>query len=539
MINKKIFHNGIILSMTTSNLANSIIEAVGIVDEKIEATGSLKEVQNQMGENTELIDLKGACMLPGFSDCHIHPVGSLFYFIFPDLAEVKSIDELKTVLKKSAQQKKPDELILGLNFNEQNFNPPVLPTRWDLDEAVMDNPCGILRTDGHLIVINSKALKAFGINENTPVPEGGEIQKNKEGKITGILTENATNLVMNSIPPPDSETTNAAALKFSQSLAEKGITSVHGLIELDHEGGVENLGGISIPIMKLVKDKIFQNYYFMVYTQTPKKLNRLRKSALHDKEEEGKYKVGALKSWFDGTYGSASALMYENFTDLPEKNGFLVVDKNVLYERMVEAHNLGYQIAIHSIGDKANRMLVDMYKKLLKDYPREDHRHRIEHCSSLMDDVIKDMKELGIIASCQPSFLNSEYKWLERRIGKERSKQAYPYKSLISEGVIVAAGSDCPVEDPDPIKGLHALVTRNGFVPEQCIPIEEALKFYTINAAFACFQEKVRGTIELGKMADFVILDRNPLTTPPNEVKNIQILSTIIKGEVVFQRDKK
>jgi len=539
MINKKIFHNGIILSMTTSNLANSIIEAVGIVDEKIEATGSLKEVQNQMGENTELIDLKGACMLPGFSDCHIHPVGSLFYFIFPDLAEVKSIDELKTVLKKSAQQKKPDELILGLNFNEQNFNPPVLPTRWDLDEAVMDNPCGILRTDGHLIVINSKALKAFGINENTPVPEGGEIQKNKGGKITGILTENATNLVMNSIPPPDSETTNAAALKFSQSLAEKGITSVHGLIELDHEGGVENLGGISIPIMKLVKDKIFQNYYFMVYTQTPKKLNRLRKSALHDKEEEGKYKVGALKSWFDGTYGSASALMYENFTDLPEKNGFLVVDKNVLYERMVEAHNLGYQIAIHSIGDKANRMLVDMYKKLLKDYPREDHRHRIEHCSSLMDDVIKDMKELGIIASCQPSFLNSEYKWLERRIGKERSKQAYPYKSLISEGVIVAAGSDCPVEDPDPIKGLHALVTRNGFVPEQCIPIEEALKFYTINAAFACFQEKVRGTIELGKMADFVILDRNPLTTPPNEVKNIQILSTIIKGEVVFQRDKK
>lgn len=534
MADKKLFFGGPIITMDDKITK---VDAVGVSEDKIVAVGNIDAVKQILIDDFELIDLKGKCLLPGFIDCHMHPVGSLFFWIFPDLSQAKSIEELKQLIKKAAEKMNPDSLVLGLNFNEQNFDPPVLPTRWDLDEACEDKPCGILRTDGHLVVINSKAMEIFNINENTPVPEGGEIQKNKEGQLTGILTENATNFVMNKITPPESEIIKKAASEFSQNLARKGITSVHGLLELDTEGGVENLGGISIPIMKLVKSEILQNFYFIIYTQTPKKLKRLRKSNLHEDKKEGKYKVGGLKSWFDGTFGSASALMFENFTDQPEKNGFLVIDKDVLYERMVKAHNLGLQIAIHAIGDKANRLIVDMYKKILNEYPRQDHRHRIEHCSLLTDDVINDVKDLGLILSCQPSFLNSEYNWLEKRIGKERCKYAYPYKSLISAGICVAAGADCPVEDPDPILGLNALVTRNGFVPEQCIPIKEALKFYTINAAYASFQEAIRGTIEEDKMADLVILDRNPLETPPNQIKDIKVISTFIRGQKVYNSE--
>ncbi|MHA1689283.1 MAG: amidohydrolase [Promethearchaeota archaeon] len=534
MASKKLFHGGTILTMN-DDLPR--VEAVGAIDEKIVAVGTLEQVKKILGEDHELINLNGGCLLPGFIDCHLHPVGSLFYYVYPELSEVKSIEELKEILKKNAKEKNNDDLILGLNFNEQNFDESKLPTCWDLDDAIPDKPCAILRTDGHLIVANSKALEWAGITTETIPPEGGEIQKDNKGNLTGILTENATNLIMNKLTPPDADTINEATLKFSQDLAKKGITSIHGVIELDTKGGVENLGGVSIPIMKLIKSQFLQNCYFLIYTQTPKKLKRMKKPPLHEDMEDGKYKIGGLKSWFDGTFGSSSALMFENFADQPEKNGFLVINENVLYERMKAAHELGYQIAIHAIGDKANRMIVNMYEKILNESPRPDHRHRIEHASMLTEDVINDMKKLGLIASCQPSFLNSEYTWLEKRLGKERCKHVYPYKSLISAGVLVAAGSDCPVEDPNPILGLHALVTRNGFVPEECIPIEEALKFYTINAAIASFQEHVRGSIEIGKMADLVILDENPLQVPPNEIKNLRVLSTFIRGKRVYKAD--
>ena len=187
--------------------------------------------------------------------------------------------------------------------------------------------------------------------------------------------------------------------------------------------------------------------------------------------------------------------------------------------------------------DKGNRICMDLYKKLLTEFPREDHRHRIEHASMLTEDVLKDMKDFGIIASCQPPFINSEYAWLEKRIGKERCKYTYPMKSIIDAGIVLASGSDCPVEDPNVIMGLHALVNRNGFIPLQCISIEEALKSYTINAAYAAFEEKIKGSIEVGKLADLVVLNKNPLEIEPNRIKEIQVAETIIRGKTVYRKE--
>ena len=228
--------------------------------------------------------------------------------------------------------------------------------------------------------------------------------------------------------------------------------------------------------------------------------------------------------------------MYEPFSDQPDKTGFFVINIDELYERMKKAHNLGFQIAIHAIGDKANRMVVDLYKKLLLECPRENHRHRIEHASMLTKDVLKYVKELKLILSCQPPFINSEYTWLEKRLGKKRCEYTYPFKSIIDAGIILAAGSDGPVENPSVIDGLHAMVNRNGFIPNECISIEEALKAYTINGAYAAFEEDIKGSIEVGKLANFVILDKNLLKIPKSELRSVIVLETIIRGKTVYRK---
>ena len=274
----------------------------------------------------------------------------------------------------------------------------------------------------------------------------------------------------------------------------------------------------------------------MVNTEDPLKLIELKKPPLDDGKKDGKFKVGSLKLFLDGSFGAKTACMFESFSDSPEMCGFCIISEEKIYKKMKLAHKNGFQIIIHAIGDRANRIAVDLYKKLLDEFPRNNHRHRIEHASILTMDVIEDMKDYGIIASCQPPFLNSEYTWLEKRIGKERCKYTYPFKSLVNNGVVLISGSDCPVEDTSVILGLHALVTRNNFIPEECLTIEEALKTYTINAAYAAFEEDLKGSIEVGKLANLVILDKNPLEVSKEEIQTIQVLETIIRGKTVFKK---
>ncbi len=532
-IKKKVFYNGSIITMNDSQ---SAVEAICIEGEKIIDVGKLKDVQAKLNYDYDLVDLKGRALLPGFIDCHMHAIGALFFLLYPDFSKIRSLEELKELLKNIIKDKEPNKLILGFNLDEERFENSIFPNRWDLDQVSPDHPVFIFRHDVHLGVANSKALALVGITNETVSPEGGEIQKNKNGEITGILIENATNIIVSIVSLPDSTIIKKAASKFFRNLAIKGITSIHGVIEMDRKGGVSNLGGIAIPILKTIQEDILQNYYSIVFTADPKKLKRIKKPPLDDGNKYGKFKVGAIKAWMDGSFGSSTALMNEAYTDQPENNGFSVIKEEVLYNRMKIAHNLGFQIAIHAIGDKANRIVVDLYKKLLKEHPKKGHRHRIEHASVLPKDIIEDMSDYGIIASCQPAFIHSETHWLEKRLGKERSKLIYPFKSIIDAGVILAAGSDCPVENPDPILGLQYLVTRNGFNPEECITMNDALKAYTINGAYASFEEDIKGSIEIGKLADLVILDKNPLEVPNNKIREIQVLETIIRGKTVYKK---
>ncbi|MBA7664787.1 N-substituted formamide deformylase [subsurface metagenome] len=367
-----------------------------------------------------------------------------------------------------------------------------------------------------------------------------KIKKNMEGELTGVISENALDLIYSKITKyiiPEPDIIQETADKAFKLLAKKGITSLHGIIQLGRSGEGGDLGLNETPIFKSIQEKILQSWYGLISTDNPKKLSKIKKRPLDGGSEDSKFKVGSLKLFLDGTFGAKTACMWEPFSDAPDMCGFCVVEEDNIYDKMKIAHNNGFQISIHVIGDKGNRICVDLYKRLLKEFPRDDHRHRIEHASMLTDDVIEDMNKYGIIASCQPPFINSEYKWLEKRLGKERCKYTYPMKSIIDAGVVLISGSDAPIEDPNPILGLHALVNRNGFIPEQCIPMEEAIKTYTLNAAYGAFEEKIKGSIEAGKLADFVILDQNPLEVLKDKIKDIQIVETIIRGKSVFKKN--
>ncbi len=524
---RKLFFNGTIITMDKNQ---PIVEAVGIENEKIIAVGDLEKVKKNLGEKYISTDLKRSALLPGFIDSHMHPISYMFILMNLNLSTMTSLDELQEFLKKTAEKRGKGELIFGFKLKEEMFDVPKLPTRWDLDVACPENPVIILRYDGHIGVANTKTLELVGINSETKVPRGGEIRKNEKGELTGVISENALGIIYSTISKyliPNPDTLQETAEKAFKSLAMKGITSFHGVTTLQRD----------IPVYQMIQNEVLQSWYSLISIVDPSKLMELKEQSLDSNEEDSKFKTRCWKGYFDGTFGAKTALMHEAFSDAPNVTGFSVVDEEEMFNRMKVAHEMGFQIGIHAIGDKGNRVLVDLYKRLLEESPKENHRHRIEHASLLTEDVIRDIKKYNIILACQPPFINSEYTWLERRLGKKRCKYTYPFKSIIDAGIIMASSSDSPIEDPDIISGLHALVTRNGFIPEQCLTMEEALRTYTINGAYAAFEENIKGSISVGKFADLVILDRNPLEVKKDEIRNIQILETIIRGKTVFKKE--
>jgi len=533
-LRKKLFFGGPIL---TVNELQPKVEAVGIEGEKIIAVGSLSDVKNILKKDYDIFNLNGFTLLPGFTDCHLHPILYTLYFLFPDLTNVSSLGELKSLLKESVQGKSKTELLLGFNLSEEKFKKPVLPTRWDLDDACPEHPVFILRYDSHIGIANSRALELAEIHEGTKVPDGGEFRRDHTAKLNGIITEKAINLILSKVKFPKAKEIESAATKAFESFAKKGLTSLHGILSADRGGEFGDVGAIELPLFKHLQDKVIQNCYILVNIEKVRKLFRIKKSFFNGEKVDNKFKIGGLKLFLDGSFGAKTACMFEPFSDAPDMCGFCVIEEEEIYGKMEQAHNKGLQIVVHAIGDKGNKVAMNLYKRLLEEFPRENHRHRIEHASMLTSDVINDMRKYGIIASCQPPFINSEYMWLEKRLGKDRCKYTYPFKSIIDAGVMLISGSDCPIEDPSPILGIHALVTRNDFIPEQCISIEEAIKTYTINAAYAAFEENIKGSIEVGKLADFVVLNKNPMDVSKERIKEIQVMETIIRGKIVYKKD--
>ncbi len=516
------------------NDANPAAEAVAVRDDRIVAVGTEAECRAALGDAHESVDLQGGALLPGFIDTHLHPVLMIYFDLNVDLRGVKAISDLQARMSQTAGETKPDAWVVGLQFEEQDLAEARLPTRHELDSACPDHPAIVIKHDGHTVIANSKAIETANVTAATPDPDGGVIDREPEGAPAGPFRENAAQLMLSAMPMPDMNLFIAGAKTTFDKLAAHGITSVGAVLQTDEEGPAGASGAFDVIAMQMLLSQIPIDTYGILIASDLEKIELAKKSALHDRKPAGR-RVGMVKIFSDGTFGSCTAYMNDPFSDQPDKRGFLVHDENEIYYRMTQAHQAGLQIGIHAIGDAANRLCVDLYQRLLNEYPQDDHRHRIEHAPLLDPGAIDDPARLALVASTQPLFIHSEKSWLHQRLGPERARMTYPLRSLLDAGVKVAGASDAPVESIDVLHAISVCVTREGFETGQAITAAEAVRMYTLDAAYAQFQDQDKGSIEVGKLADLVVLSANPVRVSGEGIKEIRVLRTIRGGKEIYR----
>lgn len=557
-----IYSNCQILTMDpTESIASSMAVFEGKIisvgnDDKV-ASDILEFIEENKGLSYQIpikrVNLNGKFVVPGFIDAHMHPGIFVYFKTQLDLSKIRSYSELEDVIKRYRLSRKENEWIVGFDLMEDLFTNPqerYFPDLHILDKCCDDLPLVILRHDAHICSCNTKALNiAFekaGIDFNNPkLPEGlqGEIKLDQKGKPLGIFTENATSIVITPVPIPSLERLKEAAEIAFNELSAFGLTTCGGIIQTGEIGPAGSMGSFELSLIEMIfkEVNVKQDFVFYFISDSTKRFKRIIKTIEKLSKEKDQYIVGGLKLFIDGSFGARSAALFEPYSDDPSTSGFLVNDPKKITELAIEAHEMGLQTICHAIGDRGCRVLVDAFRDAIEHIEKESKssnkpRFRIEHGSQLSFEIIKDIANLGIIIASQPAFINSEYTWLERRMGKDRIKFTYPFKSIIDSNIVLAGASDCPIESANVIDALQACVTRKGFVPEQAISVNDAIKLFTINAAIALNQEKIKGSIEKDKYADFVVLSDNPLTIPKEDIHKIQVLRTYRRNKLIFEK---
>jgi len=497
-------------------------QALAIHDDKIVHVGDNQEVKKYVGSKTKLIDLAGKTVLPGFIDTHVHILSFGRNLTAINLRNADSIKQIQQAIRKKAKETPQGKWIIGHGWDQEKLKERRLPTREDLDKATKEHPVIIIRVCYHLCVANSKALRKAGIDKKTLSPQGGKIEKDPEtGQLTGVLRENAQELVFKAIPKPTEDELLEACLLACQKAVENGLTTIHWIIENPREIRV---------IQRLrAEGKRLPRVYLLI---PERYLDTLTELGLQTGFGDLKVKIGAIKILADGSLGARTAALQEPYSDDPNTCGMLLYPQKELEKIVVKAHKFGFQLAIHAIGDKAVEVVLDAIEKALEENPVKEHRHRIEHASMLNKRLIERMKKLKTVVTVQPHFVVSDF-WVVDRVGSTRARWVYPYKSLLKENLVVTGGSDCPIEPINPLLGVWAAVTMHPY-KEQRLSVEEALHLYTVNAAFSSFEENLKGSIENGKLADLVVLSDDPFTVEAEKIKDISVLMTIIGGQIAF-----
>ena len=511
-------------------------EAVAVGGEKILEAGSTVEIKKLIGANTRVINLKGDLVLPGFIDSHAHFIDGGFSLLSINLRDVKTREEFVEKIRNKAEELGKGGWILNGDWDHQQFTPPELLKKEWIDEVTAQNPVCVNRHDGHMVLVNSLALKIAGITRDTPSPEGGEILKDPfTGEPTGILKDAAMELVFIHVPEPSLKEKLKAAEVALRHAAEVGVTSVHDMASASNFEVYQELLRLNRLTARLY-------VYFPI-----KEIDNFIRLKLKSPFGNNFLKIGGLKGFVDGSLGSSTALFFEPYTDDPEKYGILVSDmfpEGIMEKRVMLADKSGLQVAVHAIGDKANHIILDIFEKVIAQNGVRERRWRIEHAQHLLPEDIERMSKLRIIASVQPYHALDDGRWAEKKIGKERRQYSYAYKSLLEKGVLLACSSDWTVAPLDPLTGIYAALTRQttdgknpqGWIPEEKISLEEAVKGYTLNGAYAEFSENIKGSVEKGKLADLVVLSQNIFKIPPEEIKKTEVKMTIFNGKIIYKR---
>jgi predicted amidohydrolase YtcJ len=525
----------------TANDRQRKAEAIAVKSERIVFVGSSAAARRYAGKNTRVVDLAGKTVLPGMTDSHYHLIGVGERELTLNLEGVTNLQDFLAKVKTHVDTFKPGQWVTGRGWIETFWTPPVFPTRQDLDTVSPNNPVFLTRADGHGAVANSAALKLAGVDKNTPDPFGGQILKDKQtGEPTGMLLDHAQGLVRSRIPGP----TAADVEKEILVGAERSIKL--GWCQIQNAGS--NISDIEL-LSKLYREgKLKLRIYNAAYGPGPAADKLLADGATVDAFDH-RFTVRTIKVVFDGALGSRGAALLAPYSD-SDTSGFLTQKESELSPMFVLALRAGIQVETHAIGDRANRVILDLYEKALNEVPADQRkirepRWRVEHAQIVNPADIPRFAKMGIIPSMQPSHAIGDLHFAPRRLGLERLKGAYAWQSFVRSGVVVAGGSDAPVERGEPMIEFYAAVARKdlkgfsgeGWHPEEAVTREQALKMFTAWPAYAAFQENDKGSIEIGKLADLTVLSADVMKIPEQEIPKTRCLMTVIGGEIVFDSD--
>jgi predicted amidohydrolase YtcJ len=522
----------------TANDKQPRAEAVVAENGRITFVGSTEEALKRAPAGAQRLDLKGRTVLPGLTDSHAHLTGIGFRELEFNLEGTTSLADLKGRLKARSAQTKAGDWLTGRGWIESRWSPAAFPTRQDLDAVVADRAVVLERADGHALVANSLALKRAGIDRSTPDPAGGKILKDTQGEPTGMLVDNAMDLMNNHIPAH----TDADVLKAIEAGASRSVRL--GWTQLQIAGNPWR----EMELMcRLHREGRIKLRLYDAIGGPGADAERLLKEGARINDCGGRVTVRGIKLYIDGALGSRGAALLEPYSDSPGSTGLLVNSQQTLYPILTEALKRGIQIETHAIGDRGNRIMLDLYEKAFAEVPAAgravaDPRWRIEHAQVVSAADIPRFAKLKVIASMQPSHAISDMFFAPQRLGPARLPGAYAWRSLLDAGAIIAAGSDAPVEQGDPRVEFYAAVTRrsidgvaNGdWHLEQRVSRDEALRMLTRSAAYAAFQENERGTIEVGKQADFSVFSADFMSIPEPQILEAKAVLTVIGGEVVY-----
>jgi predicted amidohydrolase YtcJ len=512
------------------------VEAVAILGNRIAAAGSTEEIRKWIGASTKVVDLQGKRVTPGFNDSHVHFLDGGMGLASVQLRDARTPEEFRDRIRDFASTLPNGRWILNGNWDHENWTPPALPTRRLIDAVTPDNPVFINRLDGHMCLANSLALKLAGVKRETPDPPGGTIVRDADGEPTGVLKDAAMNYVYKVIPSPGEEVMAEAVRAALAYAAENGVTSVQDMSASPEVFGVYQklLAGGELTVR--------------VYGIQPlSEWGRLARAGVRAWFGSDRLKIGGLKGFADGSLGSTTALFFEPYLDAPKTSGLPsdeMFPEGKMLDNILGADKAGLQIAVHAIGDKANKTILDMFAEVEKRNGARDRRLRIEHAQHLRPEEIKRFGAERVIASMQPYHAIDDGRWAENRIGPNRAKGTYAFRSLLDAGATLAFGSDWFVAPMEPLMGIYAAVTRRtldgkrpqGWVPEQKITVGEAVRAYTMGSAYASGDEKVKGSIEVGKLADLVVLSADVFKGDPVEIEKAKVVMTIFDGKVIYER---
>lgn len=520
----------------TGNPAQPEAAAIAILDGKVAAVGSDADIRRWASPHTHVIELRGRRVVPGFNDAHVHFFDGGQGLASVQLRDAPSPEVFRDRIGAFARTLDKGRWVLNGNWDHERWTPANLPTRQLIDAVTPDNPVFINRLDGHMALANSLALKLAGITRDTPDPPGGSIVRDASGEPTGMLKDAAMNAVYAVIPEASADEIATALRAAMRNANENGVTSVQ-----DMSASPDILRGYQ----RLLDDG---ELTVRVYGAQPlAQWERLAAPGIRAGFGNDMLHIGRLKGFADGSLGSTTALFFEPYLDAPDTSGLPsdeLVDRAAMLDDMLGADAAGLQIAVHAIGDKANATILDMYAEVARRNGPRDRRLRIEHAQHLRAEDIPRFHAQHVIASMQPYHAIDDGRWADKRIGAERAKGTYAFRSLLDAGAVLAFGSDWFVAPMEPLTGIYAAVTRrtldgahpDGWVPEQKISVAEAVRAYTAGSAYAESQEAVKGTLAPGKLADLVVLSRDIFTIDPVAIADTRVDATLLGGKVVYER---